>query len=251
MAISFITDCSKSPVSTDTPLPPTKVASMPLVRQESEKDQNRRREKAYRLYKYLSKPTKATMCSMIDYTKDSDITKQDVDLLPWNLEETKVITEAMLPPKTTEEKDKKTETKEKKKDKKVKERFGGEDTQDDRVRDDRLLTIKLVEEYKPRREETRLKREASKKNMPKVDTQLIRTGDDRPCQHKDVRRKRAFLWYTRLDMPTRRQFKRKVTATESINVTPRDIDLLPWNLTGRAVNMEKMKAMVRASVLKQ
>jgi hypothetical protein len=42
-----------------------------------------------------------------------------------------------------------------------------------------------------------------------------------------------------------------VAAVEWINVTPREIDLLPWGLTGRAVNMEKMKVMVRAGVLRQ
>jgi hypothetical protein len=233
MAISFITDYSKSSVSTDTPLPSNKVASTPLARQQNEKDPpNRLQKKAYKSYKHSSKPTKATMCSIVDYTKDTD-------------------KEVMKSPKTTEQKGKKTETTEKKKEKKVDKHFGVEDTQDDRVRDDHLLTIKFVDEHKGRREETRLKREAEKKNMPEVDTQLIRTTDDRPCKHKDTRRQRAFLWYTRLDMPTRRHFKRKVTAAESINVTTRDIDLLPWSLTGRVVNMEKMKAMVRASRSKQ
>jgi hypothetical protein len=243
MAISFITDCSKSPsVSTDTPLPPTKVASMPLARQESKKDQNRRREKAYKSYKHFLKPTKATMYRIVDHTKGTDITRQDVDLLPWNLEETKVIKEAMKSPQKIE-----------KKKKKEKVPFRGEDTHDHtqghRVRDDQLPTTKVVDEHKRRREEP--KREAAKINIPKVDVQHRRTADDRPCKHKDVRRERAFLWYTRLGMPSRSQFKRKVTAAESINVTPRDIDLLPWSLTGRAVNMEKLKAMVRASVLKQ
>jgi hypothetical protein len=222
---------------------------MPLTRQQSEKDQNRRREKAYTSYKHFSKPTKATMYRIVDHTKDTDITRQDVDILPWNLEETKVIKEAMKSPKTTKHKYKKIETKEKKKYKIVKERFGGEDIQDDRVRDDQLPTTKVVDEHKRRREQP--KREAAKSNIPKVDVQHRRTADDRPCKHKDVRRQRAFLWYTRLGMPTRSQFKRRVTAAESINVTPRDIDLLPWSLTGRAVNMEKLKAMVRASVLKQ
>jgi hypothetical protein len=251
MAVSSITDCSKSSVSTDTPLPPTKIASMPLVRQESEKDQNCRRRKAYKWYKHFSKPTKAAMCSIVDDTKDTDITRQDVDLLPWNLEETKVIKEAMKSSKNTKQKDKKTETKEKKKDKKKKERFGGEDTQDGRERDDQLPAIKVVDEHKRRREENRLKTEAGKKNMPKVDTQYTLRVDHTTCKHKDVRRERAFLWYTRLGTPTRRQFKRKVAAVEWINVTPREIDLLPWGLTGRAVNMEKMKVMVRAGVLRQ
>jgi flagellar biosynthesis GTPase FlhF len=147
-----------------------------------------------------------------------------------------------------------TEQNEKKKDKKEKESSGGEDTdhtQDDSVRDDHLQTIKVEEEHKRRKEERRRKREAAKRSMPEVDVQNERRADDRPCKHKDVRRERAFIWYARLGAPTRAQFKRKVTAAESINVTPRDIDLLPWNSTGRVVNVAKMNAMVRASILEQ
>ena len=164
---------------------------------------------------------------------------------------TKAIKEAMKSPKTTEQNDKTTEQNDKKTETKEIERFGGEDTYDHPVRGDQLLTIKVVDEHKHRRDETRLRREAAKKNMPKVDLQNKIRADGRPCKHKDVRRERAFLWYTRLGTPNRTQFKRKVTAAESINVTPRDIDLLPWNLTGRSVNIAKMNAMVRASILKQ
>jgi hypothetical protein len=123
-------------------------------------------------------------------------------------------------------------------------------TQDDREGDDHVLRISVEEELKRRREGRLHKREATKKNMSKLDTQYNRGTDHTACQHKDVRRERAFRWYTRLGKPTRTQFKRKVTAEKWIHVIPRDIDLLPWRLTGRVVNMKKMKAMVRASVLK-
>jgi hypothetical protein len=38
---------------------------------------------------------------------------------------------------------------------------------------------------------------------------------------------------------------------DSIDITPEDVDLLPWNLTGRVVNIAKMNAIIRASILKQ
>jgi hypothetical protein len=250
MAISSITNRRKSPSATETPLPPTKTktAPTPLARQESKNDQNLRRKKVYKLYKHLLKPTKAKFCSIVDSdAKNTDITRQDIDLLPWNLEETKVIKEAMRSPKETEEKDMRKD--DKKKDKKDKERIAQEETHGHT--EDRLLTIKVEEEHKRRREERQRKREMAKKSMPKVDTQHKIGADHTTCKHKDVRRERAFVWWTRLGTPTRAEFKRKVAAVESINVTPRDIDLLPWNLTGRSVNVAKLTATIRASITEQ
>jgi hypothetical protein len=251
MAISFKRDCSKSSVSTETPLPPTrtKTASTPLARQQTKKDQNLRRKKAYKWYKHFSKPTKAAMCSIVDSAKDTDITRQDIDLLPWNRDETKLIKEAMKSPKTE-----KKGMKDDKKDKieKKRGREGTDDhTQDHRRSADQLLTIKVEKEHKRRRDERQRTRELAKKSMPKMDTQHKIGADHTTCKHKDVRRERAFLWYTRLGMPTRAEFKRKVTAEESINVTSRDIDLLPWSLTGWAVNVAKMKTTIRASIYYQ
>jgi hypothetical protein len=250
MAISSIPNRRKPSVATETPLPPTKTktAFTPLARQDSKNDQKLRRKKAYKLYKHLSKPTKAAFCSIVDsHAKDTDITRQDIDLLPWNLEETKVIKEAMKCPKETEKKDMRKD--EKKRDKKDKERIAPKEIHG--LTPDRLLTMKVEEEHKRRREERQRKREMAKKSMPKVDTQHKIGADHTTCKHKDVRRERAFVWWTRLGTPTRAEFKRKVTAVESINVTPRDIDLLPWNLTGRTVNVAKMTATIRASIMKQ
>jgi hypothetical protein len=90
-------------------------------------DKDRRRKEAYRLYKHYAKPTRASMCSIVDsHAKDTGITRQDVDLLPWNLEETEVIKAAMKSPK----KKKKKKRKHKKKDKTM-------DTEDKEESDDR------------------------------------------------------------------------------------------------------------------
>jgi hypothetical protein len=204
-----------------------------------------------------AKPTKASMCSIVDhYANDADITRQDVDLLPLNPEETEVAREAMQSMKT-EEKEKKEKKRQEKKEKKMqekkeKERYGREDTHDhtqDHCKSaDQLLKIKVKEEHKHRREERRRKREVAKKSIPEVDMQDKISADG---NIKDVRRELAFLWYTKMGNPTRSEFKRNVAAVESMPIAPEDIDLLPWNLTGRVVNIDEMNAIIRASILKQ
>jgi hypothetical protein len=89
------------------------------------------------------------------------------------------------------------------------------------------------------------KRTAKKDSMPEVDVQDKRTVDE-----DNRRRERAFFWYARMDLPTRTEFKRKVEES-SMDTTPEDIDLLPWNLTGKQVNISKMNAITRASILKK
>jgi hypothetical protein len=292
MAISSIRDYSKSSkstfVATDTPLAPTERTCMPLSRQESEKDQGRRRKKAYKWYKHYAKPTKASMCSIVDYyANDSDITREDVDLLPWNLEETEVIKKAMKSLKKDKRYDGRDDTAFVKSNgynrrptllqgqmgdsltsldislngssssslDTSSSSWNQDHTQDCRVRADHPLTIKVEEEHKRRREERRREREAVKKNsMPELDTQDKRNVDATAGSIMDDRRERAFRWYARMATPTRTEFKRRVAAVESsssIDITPEDIDLLPWNETGRVVNIAKMNAISRARILKQ
>jgi hypothetical protein len=81
--------------------------------------------------------------------------------------------------------------------------------------------------------------------MPEVDMPVKRTVDE-----DNRRRERAFFWYARMDSPTRTEFKRKV-AESSMDITPEDIDSLPWNLTGRMVNIAKMNAITLASILQK
>jgi outer membrane biosynthesis protein TonB len=96
------------------------IPSTPLSRQESEKDQAHRRKLVYKWYKHYAKPTRANMYSIVDFyanldyydNEDSDITRQDVDLLPWNIEETEVTKEAM---KSKKKNKKKKENKKEKK----------------------------------------------------------------------------------------------------------------------------------------
>jgi hypothetical protein len=118
--------------------------------------------------------------------------------------------------------------------------------------DAQVHNINAVKEYARRREERRCKREAAKKNsVPEVDMQDKITADDRPGNIKDNRRQRAFVWYAHMNSPTRKEFKRKVEASaSSIDIIPEDVDLLPWTVTGRVVNIPEMNAITRACILK-
>jgi hypothetical protein len=305
---------------------------------DAEDKDRRRRKQAYKLYKQYAKPTRENMCRILDYAKDTDVTRQDVDLLPWNRKETKVIKEVMQALKQQEKEDKKgkkdydnkadfsrqdveilpwnpeeTEVikevmkslkKDENGDKKGKKRHAREDkafaksngdnkhhvhlkgqtgdsstsldiswnditgslntsssiwdpdqTQDDNVSAEQLQTIKVEEEHKRKREERRRKREeATKKNMPQVDAQAKCTAEDTKGNIKgaelDNRLERTYQWYTRMASPFRKDFKRRVADMETIDITPEDVDLLPWNLTGRVVNIAKVNAIIRASILK-
>jgi hypothetical protein len=163
-------------------------------------DRDRRRKEAYKLYKHYAKPTRASMCKIVDYhAKNTGITRQDVDLLPWNLEETEVIKEVMKSLKKQHKTEKK-EKKDKRKDKKdkafakskgdnkrpafLKVQTGDSSTSldiswnditgsvdisstiwdqdlttDHRVSAEQLQTIKVEEEHKRKREERRRKRD--------------------------------------------------------------------------------------------
>jgi hypothetical protein len=179
-------------------------------------DRDRRRNEAYKLYKRYAKPRRASMCKIVDYhAKDTGITRQDVDLLPWNPEKTEVIKAAMLSPK----KKKKEEEKENKENKKetfakskgdnkrpalLKEQTGYsstsldiswnditgsvdisstiwdlDHTQDDNVSAEQIQTIKVEEQHRRKREERRLKRdEVTKKNFSEVEEQGRLTAEE-------------------------------------------------------------------------
>jgi hypothetical protein len=80
-------------------------------RKEVTPTEEERRKKAYKLYKHNEKPTRKKMCLIVDALDDTGISRQDIDLLPWNLEKTKVIKEEMkaLKEKKADKKDKRKE----------------------------------------------------------------------------------------------------------------------------------------------
>jgi hypothetical protein len=298
MNISLLRDYSKSSdaplAAADTPPAPAAETSIPLGQQESEKDQRSRRRKAYKWYKHYAKPTKASMCSIVEhYANDSDcdITRQDVDLLPWNLEETEVIKEATRSSKKdTEKKDIVESNDFNKRPTLVRGQMGDSlksleillnnsssssldfssssldfnpssreasssklDASSSKLDAswNPLITIQAKVEYKRRKEERRLKREtAEKKSEPEVKMQGKRTANG--TNSEDDRRERAFHFYANMVVPNRTEFKRRAAAAESshpLDITPEDIDLLPWKENGRVVDIKKMCAIIRARVL--
>ena len=78
---------------------------------DAEDQDRRRRKEAYRLYKQYAKPTRENMCRILDYATDTEVTREDVDLLPWNRKETEVIKEIMQALKKTKKKEKEKEAK--------------------------------------------------------------------------------------------------------------------------------------------
>jgi hypothetical protein len=103
------------------------------------------------------------------------------------------------------------------------------------------------EERKQRKEERRQKREAAKsKDTSAEDVKeiVVDTSDDAR------RRQLAFSWYSQMSEPDRSEFKRKVAALHSLNITPDDVDLLPWNATGSVVDVAKMNTLTKANLIK-
>jgi hypothetical protein len=79
--------------------------------------EEKRRSKAYKWYKRNAKPTKNNMCLVVDALGDTGISRRDIDLLPWNPDNTKIKKEEMKAPKEkkagkTEKADKKDKKKE-------------------------------------------------------------------------------------------------------------------------------------------
>jgi hypothetical protein len=305
----------------------------------SEKDQDQRRKKCYKWYKLLAKPTRETMCRIVEYTRGSDFTLQDVDLLRWNYDETAVVkkTKRRKRPDKHEEKGSQNEKyvdfevdfpdnldSDNKDSHHLDETFHtcyedgsryesekgkseGEDLdrrEIDRLEGLLLRTNKVEEEHKRTKEERLRKREAAaaaekyniaeeehkrkrkarlrkreaaaaaavEKNISGEDAEETRAGAGNKEAAKsktmhgqdteatapgidnseDARRLRAFRWYSQM-CTTRTDFKRRVAALESkesMDITSDDIDLLPWNESGSVVNIAKMNALTRASLMK-
>jgi hypothetical protein len=328
------------PPSDTLSLSPRKHASV------KDQDQDQRRKKCYKWYKLLAKPTRETMCRIAEYTKGSDFTRQDVDLLRWNFEETMVVKEAnrrKRPGKhekgsqhdkdavfevdfpdimDNDSKGPKARLEDEAYDnlkslhssthhsrthhmdetfhtcyedgaryESEKGKFEGEHS--DRLEIDRLegllhRTNIVEEEHKRKKEERLLKREAAaaaeknkraeeehkrkrKQRLRKREaaaTEKSMSGEDAAENHagadnreaakretagidnsEDARRERAFRWYSQF-CTNRADFKRRVAALESMDITSEDIDLLPWNESGSVVNIAKMNALMRANLVK-
>jgi hypothetical protein len=113
--------------------------------------------------------------------------------------------------------------------------------------DEQLRMMKVEEEHTRKREERRRKREESEKmSMSDVkDTRGVIIQ-----AHRDDRLKCAFLWYTRMAAPSRKEFKRQIATQMSMDITAEDVDLLTWNKSGtRVVNISSINTIIRTRTL--
>ena len=67
-----------------------------------------------------------------------------------------------------------------------------------------------------------------------------------------ARRDRAYSWYTRMAMPTKEAMKEKVELMPtSAGLTVDDVDLLPWSMGGKMVNVAKMQKFINEGFKKK
>jgi hypothetical protein len=112
---------------------------------------------------------------------------------------------------------------------------------------EQLRMMEVEEEHTRKREERRRKRE-------ELEKMSMSDGEDTRGviiqAHRDDRLKCAFLWYTRMAAPSRKEFKRQIATQVSMDITAEDVDLLTWNKTGtRVVNMSSMNTIIRTRML--
>lgn len=68
---------------------------------------------------------------------------------------------------------------------------------------------------------------------------------------ESARRDRAYKWYTRMGQPARDAMKERVeTMPVSSGISVDDVDLLPWNASGKHVNIAKMQRYINESFKK-
>lgn len=59
------------------------------------------------------------------------------------------------------------------------------------------------------------------------------------------RRERAYQWYTRCGMPTKEKLRERLHRVKQCDVSDEDLDLLPWMIGDRMVNVAKMMKILR------
>jgi hypothetical protein len=86
-------------------------------------------------------------------------------------------------------------------------------------------------------EAKRKKKEKEEEERKKKEKTFSKSNNER------ARVERAYGWYSKLGLPSRENFKKKIKLIASIDITAEDIDLLPWNGSGTIVNVAKLNAM--------
>ena len=109
--------------------------------------------------------------------------------------------------------------------------------------------MKIQEERRLRQESIRSRiaaeeAEAKRKKKEKEEEEKRKSEKTKTkANTPQARAERAYGWYSKLGLPTRDNFKKKIKLIASIDITAEDIDLLPWNGTGTMVNVAKLNSM--------
>jgi len=88
--------------------------------------------------------------------------------------------------------------------------------------------------------------EESHLSSPKTPTAAGSKPPVRPqsCISEKERARRAYMWHSRMAQSPRIEMKRRVACTAGIDITPDDVDLLPWNAAGTRVDVAKVNRML-------
>lgn len=117
------------------------------------------------------------------------------------------------------------------------------------LKNKREMRLSKVRERLRAKEEAK-EREEDQKMEQKMKDAMCPTGN--LDMSEAARRDRAYSWYTRMAMPTREAMKEKVdTMPTSSGLTKECVDLLPWNASGKMVNVAKMQKFINAGFKKK
>jgi len=182
-----------------------------------------RRKKCYMWYARLAQPDREKMKQMVADLPDScDITPQEVDALPWtsdgSLLPVKAMNELFMNPEDADgPKSNSKHVKEGKKDHKK----------------EKLRKVKETENIQSSVEPTLSIEPKSKSIAPPPKQEMIVLTEER--------RKKCYMWYARLAQPDREKMKQLVVdLPDSCDITPEEVDALPWTLNGALLPVKAM-----------
>jgi hypothetical protein len=90
-------------------------------------------------------------------------------------------------------------------------------------------------------------REKEERESKAMDEEFEKRQAERELYRSEkARMERAYNWYTRLAFPKRDEMKDKIAAMPNPDICIDDVDLLPWNASGKIVNVPKLNSILLA-----
>ena len=87
------------------------------------------------------------------------------------------------------------------------------------------------------------KQEEEKKRQEKAEKEAAKEIKPEPLS-KQERLEHAYQWYTRCGMPTKAKMKKRIQAIDGCEITVDDVDLLPWIIGDKMVNVAVMNRII-------